>query len=89
MSKYQTLVILADGLALHPRTVTIEGKEYQVSASAEGHSIAEMEPYESLVSDLANGQFSGIEDSEDEGVQTAAIQAQERAERQRENSYDE
>jgi hypothetical protein len=86
MSKYQTLVILADGLALHPRKVTIEGKEYTVTASAEGHGIAEMEPYEALATELRLGQHEAL-DADD--LATLAEEVQRRAIRQRESSYDE
>jgi hypothetical protein len=42
MSKYHTLVIKGD-LANHPRFVQIDGVDYEVTTSAEGHLAAKCE----------------------------------------------
>lgn len=55
MRKHQTLVILADGLPVHPRSVTIDGKEYAVVTSADGHLAAKCDVLQELVDTVALG----------------------------------
>jgi hypothetical protein len=86
MSKYQTLVILASGLEIHPREVVIDGVIYEVVASAEGHSLAEMNPYESVVTEIRMGEH---EEKDADDMATLAEEVTAQAKRQRENGYDE
>lgn len=85
--KYHTLVIAAD-LGEHPRFVQINGVDYEVQASGVGHVMAELDPLSELVSDLANGQYSGHEADENIGVQTAALEAQDKSQSQRNKGYE-
>lgn len=83
--KYHTLVIKAD-LGVHPRFVQIDGVDYEVSASAYGHSLAEMEPMESLLKEVSHMEHEDIVTDDFTKLVDEALL---RSHRQRENSYDE
>lgn len=83
--KYHTLVITGD-LKHHPREVVIDGLIYEVSASAEGHSLAEMEPLQSLITSVTHMEY---EDVVTEAFVKIADETLACSIRQRENSYDE
>lgn len=84
--KYHTLVIKGD-LKEHPRHISIDGVEYEVSCSADGHTPAEMEPYETLVKEISTGTHDHLTIEED--LAHLAVIACEKAFVQQENGYDE
>lgn len=81
MSKFQTLVILADGLEVHPREVIIDGKTYAVETSASGHLAAKCEILEELVDTAAHGNTDADE------LQNQAILATHNAKEAKEGGY--
>ena len=55
MIRYQTLVIAHDGLKVHPQKVIIEGQEFKVVTSADGHIPAQCDVLHEMVNVVAAG----------------------------------
>lgn len=84
--KYHTLVIKGD-LKEHPRHIAIDGVEYEVTSSANGHTLAEMDPYETLVKEISSGTHDHLTIEED--LAHLADIACDKVIIQREGGYDE
>lgn len=58
MSEFTTIVV--SGLGRHPRRVVIDGAEYEVSCSADGHIPAQVEELEQFVDCARSGELSDM-----------------------------
>lgn len=84
---YHTVVLVSDvAIKAHPFKVSIGGEEFEVAASADGHALAEMEPMESLLTEVSHMEHEDIVTDEFTKLVDEALL---RSHRQRENSYDE
>jgi hypothetical protein len=83
MTTFQTLVILTDGLQVHPREVTINGKTYEVVTSADGHIPAQCDVLQELVDMVAHG------NTDHEELQNQAILATQLAKEAKVGGYGE
>lgn len=83
MSDFTTIVVR--GLASHPRKVTIDGAEYEVSCSADGHAPAQMQELEQFVNCARAGELRGMTKKE---VRLSAQKAKDESNAMRQMGYD-
>lgn len=84
---YHTLVLKSLlPLGQHPREIVIDGLIYEVTASAYGHALAEMEPLQSLITSVSHMEHEDVVTEEFVKIADEALAC---SIRQRENSYDE
>ena len=58
MSEFTTLVVR--GLASHPRKIIVDGAEYEVQCSADGHVPAQVDELATFVNNARAGELRGM-----------------------------
>lgn len=62
MSQFTTIVVR--GLGRHPRSIVVDGTEYEVNCSSDGHIPAQVQELEQFVDCARGGDLSGMSSGE-------------------------